>query len=179
MVHVSHADASRTDGAWAGRDGGGYIICISGLVSASLDSVLHIWNVESKVSLQRTIQAEAVQSWAAKFSPDGKYVSTGSYNGQIHTYDVATGERVSSIQTGADFILCLAYASVISTESLNTPNMYIFSHRVVTGNTLLLEPKVVLSTFTMWKPINSPMHSLVCLHGVRSLTDGHAHIKFI
>jgi Planctomycete cytochrome C/WD domain, G-beta repeat len=68
----------------------------SRLVSASSSREVKIWNAET-LTLERTLagQSDWVQSLA--FSPDGRALALGRYDGTVSLYDPSTGRRVQEL----------------------------------------------------------------------------------
>lgn len=82
-----------------------------GLVSTSVDSNIRIWDLETG-SLIKSITANPVEVWKAKFSPDASTVVAGSHNGDINFFSVESGEKVSSLPTKNKFLMSTAYVSL-------------------------------------------------------------------
>lgn len=80
------------------------------IASSSLDSTLCLWNAEDGKLLNQ-ISLGPVDLWTIAFSPDSKFVISGSNDGKISMYNVATGkaEQVLDPQNGK-FTLSLAYS---------------------------------------------------------------------
>lgn len=83
----------------------------STIASSSLDSGLCIWSSETGQLLNQTALGP-VDLWTVTFSPDGKYVISGSHEGKISLYSVETAkpEVVLDPQNGK-FTLSIAYVS--------------------------------------------------------------------
>lgn len=83
---------------------------LSDIASSSLDSTLCLWNAEDGKLLNQ-ISLGPVDLWTIAFSPDSKFVISGSNDGKISMYNVATGkaEQVLDPQNGK-FTLSLAYS---------------------------------------------------------------------
>lgn len=92
------------------------------IASSSLDSGLCIWKKEEKEDdhdnkprkfrLMNQAALGPVDLWTVAFSPDDKYVISGSHEGKISLYDVETAkpEQVLDPQNGK-FTLSIAYVS--------------------------------------------------------------------
>lgn len=83
----------------------------SKIASSSLDSGLCIWKTDSGQLLNQTALGP-VDLWTVAFSPDDKYVISGSHEGKISLYSVETAkpEQVLDPQNGK-FTLSIAYVS--------------------------------------------------------------------
>lgn len=81
------------------------------IVSSSLDSGLCFWKSETGELLNQ-VALGPVDLWTVAFSPCDKFVISGSHEGKISLYSVATGkvEQVLDPQNGR-FILSIAYVS--------------------------------------------------------------------
>ena len=64
----------------------------SGLVSSSLDSSIHVWDVETGQKL-KTMENGPMECWTVAFSPCGTKIISGSNGGKIHVYSVETGQK--------------------------------------------------------------------------------------
>ena len=82
------------------------------LASSSLDSHIRIWDVESGAQL-RPIDAGPVDAWTITFSPDSKFIASGSHSGRIHLYGVENGRQEQTLDTRGKFTLSIAYVSLI------------------------------------------------------------------
>lgn len=80
-----------------------------GVASSSIDSTVRVW--EEGGECIQTIQATPVEAWSAQFHPDGKSLATGSHDGHINVYDIDSGEKVASLATKNNFVMCTAYVS--------------------------------------------------------------------
>jgi WD repeat-containing protein 61 len=67
--------------------------------------------LENNGRLIKSITAAPVESWKAKFSPDGDLVATGSHNGDINFFNVESGEKVNSLPTKNKFLMSIAFVS--------------------------------------------------------------------
>lgn len=85
----------------------------STIASSSLDSGLCIWKTETGQLLNQAALGP-VDLWTVAFSPDDKYVISGSHEGKISLYSVETAkpEQVLDPQNGK-FTLSIAYVSLI------------------------------------------------------------------
>lgn len=83
------------------------------IASSSLDSGLCIWKTETGQLLNQAALGP-VDLWTVAFSPDDKYVISGSHEGKISLYSVETAkaEQVLDPQNGK-FTLSIAYVSKI------------------------------------------------------------------
>lgn len=81
------------------------------IASSSLDSGLCIWKTETGQMLNQAALGP-VDLWTVAFSPDDKYVISGSHEGKISLYSVETAkpEQVLDPQNGK-FTLSIAYVS--------------------------------------------------------------------
>lgn len=81
------------------------------IASSSLDSGLFVWKTETGQMMNQA-QLGPVDLWTVAFSPDDKYVISGSQEGKISLYDVETAkpEQVLDPQNGK-FTLSIAYVS--------------------------------------------------------------------
>lgn len=81
------------------------------IASSSLDSGLCIWKTETGQLLNQAALGP-VDLWTVAFSPDDKYVISGSHEGKISLYSVETAqaEQVLDPQNGK-FTLSIAYVS--------------------------------------------------------------------
>lgn len=83
------------------------------IASSSLDSGLCIWKTETGQMLNQAALGP-VDLWTVAFSPDDKYVISGSHEGKISLYSVETAkpEQVLDPQNGK-FTLSIAYVSKV------------------------------------------------------------------
>lgn len=83
------------------------------IASSSLDSGLFIWKTETGQKLNTT-ELGPVDLWTVAFSPDDKYVISGSHEGKISLYSVETAkpEQVLDPQNGK-FTLSIAYVILV------------------------------------------------------------------
>jgi WD40 repeat protein len=68
-------------------------------VSASLDTTLRLWNIDSSMPIA-TFRGHMDGVWDAKFSPDGSRIASGGPDGKIIIWDVATQEILQTAQVG-------------------------------------------------------------------------------
>lgn len=53
-----------------------------------------------------------VDAWTVTFSPDSKYIASGSHAGKINLYGVESGKLESSLDTTGKFTLSIAFVSI-------------------------------------------------------------------
>lgn len=58
-----------------------------------------------------------VDAWTVTFSPDSKYIATGSHSGKINLYGVESGKLESSLDTTGKFTLSIAFVSYCFSET--------------------------------------------------------------
>ncbi|XP_046415394.1 WD repeat-containing protein 61-like [Neodiprion virginianus] len=78
--------------------------------SSSLDSSLRLWDLDTgeKVS---SIDVGPVDIWTVVFSPDDKFIVSGSHAGKIHLYGTESGKQEQTLDTrGGKFTLSVAYS---------------------------------------------------------------------
>nr|CDS32074.1 WD repeat containing protein 61 [Hymenolepis microstoma] len=77
--------------------------------SASLDNQIIFWDLESNKYLS-VFEGEPAETWSVAFSPDSRFVATGSNAGTIHMIGVESHKQENSIALEGKFIYCLAYS---------------------------------------------------------------------
>lgn len=75
-----------------------------------MDAIIAIWDLENNGTLIKKIVGDPGQTWSARFSPDGESIATGSHSGNIHIYNIETGEKTTTF-TAKGFIMSIAYVS--------------------------------------------------------------------
>lgn len=68
--------------------------------------------VRKKCSKSHLCNLCIVDVWSLAFSPDSRFLATGSHNGRINIFSVEEGKKKSSLDTRGKFILSVAYVSV-------------------------------------------------------------------
>ncbi|XP_012285916.1 WD repeat-containing protein 61 [Orussus abietinus] len=78
--------------------------------SSSLDSSLRLWNIESGEKIS-SIDVGPIDIWTVVFSPDDKFIVSGSHAGKIHLYGTESGKQEQTLDTrGGKFTLSVAYS---------------------------------------------------------------------
>jgi WD40 repeat protein/tetratricopeptide (TPR) repeat protein len=72
------------------------------LVSASADKTARVWNLETAGAAIRPLEsASEVNSWLARFSPDGRLIAVAQgINGSLRLWDAVSGRLVRVLSTG-------------------------------------------------------------------------------
>ena len=82
--------------------------------SSSLDSSLRLWDLESGNQLS-SIEVGPVDIWTVVFSPDDKFIVSGSHAGKIHMYGTESCKQEQTLDTrGGKFTLSVAYVRIRS-----------------------------------------------------------------
>ncbi|XP_074614053.1 superkiller complex protein 8-like isoform X4 [Acropora palmata] len=77
--------------------------------SSSLDSHIRIWDLESGKQL-KAIDCGPVDTWTVAFSPDSRFIATGSHAGKINLIGVESGKKESALDTRGKFTMSIAYS---------------------------------------------------------------------
>ncbi|VDM36001.1 unnamed protein product [Hydatigera taeniaeformis] len=73
---------------------------------ASFDSTVRLWDVTTGTCRQ-TLQRHTEPVYSVAFSPDGRYLATGSFDQCVHIWNVDTGEPINTYRgTGGIFEVC-------------------------------------------------------------------------
>ncbi|GAA52971.1 transducin (beta)-like 1 [Clonorchis sinensis] len=76
------------------------------LASASFDSTVRLWDVETG-KCQRILSKHSEPVYSVAFSPDGRLLATGSFDQWVHIWNVGTGGLINSyFGTGGIFEVC-------------------------------------------------------------------------
>lgn len=128
------------------------------IASSSLDSGLCIWKTETGQLLNQAALGP-VDLWTVAFSPDDKYVISGSHEGKISLYSVETAkpEQVLDPQNGK-FTLSIAYVSWNCYKFKSVFVNDISDYRVPMANILRVEPSMASLTFLMLPPAKLHKH---------------------
>ncbi len=68
------------------------------------------WDLDTRKQL-RIYEGAPLETWSVAFSPDSRYVATGSHSGDVNMINVETATKASSIALDGKFVYCLAYVS--------------------------------------------------------------------
>lgn len=82
------------------------------IASSSLDSTIRVWDSENGALLNK-IEGGPIDIWSVAFSPDDKYVISGSSSGKINMYNIQSGSQEQTFDTRGKFTLSIAYVSII------------------------------------------------------------------
>ncbi|KAJ8938588.1 hypothetical protein NQ318_020850 [Aromia moschata] len=77
--------------------------------SSSLDSSMRIWDLEKGEKIAN-VDVGPVDLWTVAFSPDDKYIISGSHAGKITSYSVETAKAEQTFETRGKFTLSIAYS---------------------------------------------------------------------
>ena len=80
----------------------------SELVSSSLDSSIHVWDVATGQKI-KTMENGPMECWTVAFSPCGTKVISGSNAGRINVFNVETGQKEKFMDTQGKYVLSIAY----------------------------------------------------------------------
>lgn len=61
-----------------------------------------------------SLVSPSVDAWSVAFSPDSKYIATGSHLGKVNIFGVESGKKEYSLDTRGKFILSIAYVRLSS-----------------------------------------------------------------
>ncbi|OAD59981.1 WD repeat-containing protein 61 [Eufriesea mexicana] len=78
--------------------------------SSSLDSSLKLWDLQTGGMIS-SVEVGPVDIWTVVFSPDDKFIVSGSHSGKIHLYGTESGKLEQTLDTrGGKFTLSVAYS---------------------------------------------------------------------
>ncbi|CAG2212066.1 REC14 [Mytilus edulis] len=77
--------------------------------SSSLDSHVRVWDIITGKCI-KSIDAGPVDAWTLAFSPDSKFLATGSHSGKINIFGVDSGRKEMTMDTRGKFTLSIAYS---------------------------------------------------------------------
>uniref|UniRef100_A0A3B3SPN3 Superkiller complex protein 8 n=1 Tax=Paramormyrops kingsleyae TaxID=1676925 RepID=A0A3B3SPN3_9TELE len=77
--------------------------------SSSLDAHIRLWELDTGKQI-KSMDAGPVDAWTVAFSPDSKYIATGSHLGKVNIFGVDSGKKEYSLDTRGKFILSIAYS---------------------------------------------------------------------
>lgn len=72
---------------------------------------MRIWDLEKGEKIA-SVDVGPVDLWTVAFSPDDKYIISGSQAGKITLYSVETAKAEQTLETRGKFILSIAYVSL-------------------------------------------------------------------
>ena len=75
--------------------------------------------IEQNGTLKTTLTGHAAVVWTVSFTPDGKTLVSGAYDGTIRFWDLATGEPKSTFQHGARAMAFSPDGSILATNWAN------------------------------------------------------------
>lgn len=75
-----------------------------------MDSSLRIWDIESGEKTA-SVDVGPVDLWTVAFSPDDKYIISGSHSGKITLYGAESAQAEQTLDTRGKFTLSIAYVS--------------------------------------------------------------------
>jgi WD repeat-containing protein 61 len=78
--------------------------------SSSLDSSLRLWDLATGEKVG-SIEVGPVDIWTVAFSPDDKFIISGSHSGKIILYGVQSAKQEQTLDTRGKFTLSIAYVS--------------------------------------------------------------------
>ena len=73
-----------------------------------MDSGLFMWNVITGEKMG-SIDVGPVDIWTLAFSPDDKFIISGSHSGKINMYGVESRKQEQQLDTRGKFTLSIAY----------------------------------------------------------------------
>ncbi|KAH1022518.1 WD repeat-containing protein 61 [Dendroctonus ponderosae] len=77
--------------------------------SSSLDASMRIWDLEKGEKIAN-VDVGPVDLWTVEFSPDDKYIISGSHSGKISQYSVENANTELPFDTRGKFTLSVAYS---------------------------------------------------------------------
>lgn len=89
----------------------------SACASSSLDSSLRLWDLATGEKVG-SIDVGPVDIWTVAFSPDDKFIISGSHSGKIALYGVESAKQEQTLDTRGKFTLSIAYVSRYSFQCL-------------------------------------------------------------
>lgn len=75
----------------------------------AVDSIVEINQFDVFNLLFVLLLSSLVDAWSVAFSPDSKYIATGSHLGKVNIFGVESGKKEYSLDTRGKFILSIAY----------------------------------------------------------------------
>lgn len=91
-----------------------------------MDSSLKVWDLESGDKLS-SIEVGPVDIWSVVFSPDDKFIISGSHAGKIHMYGTESGKQEQTLDTrGGKFTISVAYVCIYQNISNEMFNNYLY-----------------------------------------------------
>ncbi|CAH8474561.1 unnamed protein product [Schistosoma guineensis] len=106
--------------------------------SSSLDSQILLWNLETG-KLTKTYDGDPADTWTVAFSPDSRFLATGSHTGCVNMINVQTAQKEGSIQLEGKFVYSLAYISDGSKLAAGTINGLVSICDLETGSVQFLD----------------------------------------
>uniref|UniRef100_A0A158RF77 WD_REPEATS_REGION domain-containing protein n=1 Tax=Hydatigena taeniaeformis TaxID=6205 RepID=A0A158RF77_HYDTA len=67
------------------------------------------WDLEQRRQVS-VFEGEPAETWSVAFSPDSRFIATGSHSGAVHMIGVESHKLESSISLDGKFVYCLAYS---------------------------------------------------------------------
>ncbi|KAL5967360.1 WD repeat-containing protein SL1-17 [Taenia solium] len=67
------------------------------------------WDLEQRRQVS-VFEGEPAETWSVAFSPDSRFIATGSQSGAVHMIGVESHKLESSIGLDGKFVYCLAYS---------------------------------------------------------------------
>ena len=100
------------------------------LASASFDSTVKLWNVETGNCIHNLAKHKD-PVYSISFSPDGQYLASGSFDQYLHIWSVSTGELVKSYKGGGGiFEVCWNSRGNKIAACFDTNNVAVLDFRV-------------------------------------------------
>jgi WD repeat-containing protein 61 len=63
-------------------------------------------------ALRKLVEAGPVEAWAATFSPDSKFIATGTHAGNINMFNASSGDKDRVLETRGKFVMSVAFVYI-------------------------------------------------------------------